>query len=112
MRALCEYYGVVLHNFGPNSISQVAVFVVVCEGYLGIEAHWDLWIHLFRGVFFIENTPRLAEEVRPRRRSDASPVPMPEEFVHPQQDDDEQCRVDLRVVLPAQLWQPAPGVHQ
>ena len=55
MRALCEYYGVELHNFGPNSISQAAVFVAVCEGYLGIEAHWDLWIHLFRSELFIEN---------------------------------------------------------
>ena len=42
MRALCEYYEVELHNFGPNSISQAAVFVAVCEGYLGIEAHWDM----------------------------------------------------------------------
>ena len=25
MRALCEYYGVELHNFSPNSISQAAV---------------------------------------------------------------------------------------
>ena len=49
MRALCEHYGAELHNFGPNSISQAAVFVTVCEGYLGIEAHWDLLIHLFRG---------------------------------------------------------------
>ena len=55
MRALCEHYGAELHNFGPNSISQAAVFVAVCEGYLGIEAHWDLWIHLFRGELFIEN---------------------------------------------------------
>jgi len=55
MRALCDYYGAELHNFGPNSISQAAVFVAVCEGYLGIEAHWDLWIHLFRGDLFVEN---------------------------------------------------------
>ena len=48
MRTLCDYYGVELHNFGPNSISQAAVFIAVCEGYLGIEAHWDLWIHLFQ----------------------------------------------------------------
>ena len=39
MPALCNYYGVELHNFGPNSISQAAVFVALCEGYLGIEAH-------------------------------------------------------------------------
>jgi len=44
-----------LHNFGPNSISQAAVFVALCEGYLGIEAHWDLWMHLFRGELYIEN---------------------------------------------------------
>ena len=55
MRALCDYYGVELHNFAPNSISQAAVFVAVCEGYLGIKAHWDLWIHLFHGELFIEN---------------------------------------------------------
>ena len=39
MRALCDYYGAELHNFSPNSISQAAVFVAVCEIYLGIEAH-------------------------------------------------------------------------
>ena len=55
MRALCEHYGAELHNFGPNSISHAAVFVAVCEGYLGIEAHWDLWIRLFRGELFVEN---------------------------------------------------------
>lgn len=49
MRALCDHYEVELHNFGPNSISQAAVFVAIYKGYLGIEPHWDLWIHLFRG---------------------------------------------------------------
>ena len=42
MRALCDHYGAELHNFSPNSISQAAVFVALCEGYLGIEAHWDV----------------------------------------------------------------------
>jgi len=39
VRALCDHCGVELHNFSPNSISQAAVFVAVCEGYLGVEAH-------------------------------------------------------------------------
>jgi hypothetical protein len=26
----------------------VATFVGVCEGFLGIPANWDLWVHLFR----------------------------------------------------------------
>ena len=79
MRALCDYYEVELHNFSPNAISQAAVFVAVCEGYLGIEVHWDLWIHLFRGELFVENArnqPRryaraggLTFHIRPTRRN-------------------------------------------
>ena len=26
----------------------MAIFVIVCEGYLGIAPHWELWLHLFR----------------------------------------------------------------
>ena len=29
IRALCHHYGVELHNFAPNAISQAAVFVAV-----------------------------------------------------------------------------------
>ena len=47
MRALPHYYGVELHNFNANSIAQAAIFVTVCEGYLGIAPHWELWLHLF-----------------------------------------------------------------
>ena len=50
--ALCHHYGVELHNFAPNAISQAAVFVAVCEGYLGIPVHWNLWRHLFRGKLY------------------------------------------------------------
>jgi hypothetical protein len=42
MRALCYHYGVELHNFTPNAISQAATFVGVCEGFLGIPVNWDL----------------------------------------------------------------------
>jgi hypothetical protein len=38
-----------LHNFAPNTISQAASFVAVCEGFLGIPTNWDLWAHLFCG---------------------------------------------------------------
>lgn len=54
MRSLPYYYGVDFHNFAPNSLSQEAIFAVVCEGYLGIPPHWELWLHLFRG----SSTPR------------------------------------------------------
>jgi hypothetical protein len=48
MHGLCHHYGVELHNFAPNTISQAATFVGVCEGILGILMNWDLWVHLFR----------------------------------------------------------------
>jgi hypothetical protein len=48
MRGLCYHYGVELHNFAPNAISQAVCFVAVCEGFLGIPSNWDLWVHLFR----------------------------------------------------------------
>jgi hypothetical protein len=35
-----------LHNFNPNSTAQTAIFATICEGYLGIEPHWDLWLIL------------------------------------------------------------------
>jgi hypothetical protein len=66
MRALCYYYGVELHNFAPNAISQAATFVGVCEGYLGIPVNWELWIHLFRAELFTQPTtePRTRRAVR------------------------------------------------
>jgi hypothetical protein len=47
MRAILHFYGVELHNLSPNSIVQAAIFAAVCEGFLGIDPHWDLWTHLF-----------------------------------------------------------------
>jgi hypothetical protein len=52
MRALCHHYGVELHNFAPNAISQAATFVGVCEGFLGILVNWHLWVHLFRAELY------------------------------------------------------------
>jgi hypothetical protein len=45
-----------LHNLSPNSISQAAIFVAVCEGYLGIDPHWDLWTHFFSSELFASPT--------------------------------------------------------
>jgi hypothetical protein len=63
MRAILYHYGVELHNLTPNFISQAAIFVAVCEGYLGIAPHWDFWTHLFFAELFCladggEESPR------------------------------------------------------
>jgi len=52
MRALCHHYRVELQHFSPNAITVAAVFAAVCEGYLGMMPHWDLWLHLYRGELF------------------------------------------------------------
>jgi hypothetical protein len=52
MRALLHYYKVKLYHLAPNSISQAAIFMAVCEGYLGMEPQWNLWLHLFRAEHF------------------------------------------------------------
>ena len=52
MRVLLHHYGVELHHFSPNAISAAVIFAAVCEGYLGVMPHWDLWLHLFRGELF------------------------------------------------------------
>jgi hypothetical protein len=52
MRALIHYYKVELHHLAPNSISQAAIFTTVCEGYLGMEPQWNLWLPLFRAKHF------------------------------------------------------------
>jgi hypothetical protein len=57
MRGLCYHYGVELHNFASNVISQAATFVGVCEGFLGISVNWDLWVHLFRAELHTLTTP-------------------------------------------------------
>jgi len=62
MRALCLHYGVELQHFSPNAITVAAVFAVVCEGYLGMVPHWELWLHLYRGELF--NAPTGTTGVR------------------------------------------------
>ena len=36
-----------LHHLTPNGIQHIAAFVALCEGFLGISPHFDLWRYLF-----------------------------------------------------------------
>ena len=62
MWALCHHYSVELQHFSSNAITAAAVFAAVCEGYLGMMPHWELWLHLYRGEHF--NTPSGTAGVR------------------------------------------------
>jgi len=60
--ALCHHYGVELQNSSSNAITIAAVFAAVCEGYLGMMPHWELWLHLYKGELF--NAPTGTTGVR------------------------------------------------
>jgi hypothetical protein len=47
-RGLLYFYELELHHLNPNSICHIAIFIHLCEAFLGIEPHWDLFRFLFR----------------------------------------------------------------
>ena len=47
VRGLMYAYKVQLHDFTPNSILHITVFVVLCECFLGVHPHWGLWKKIF-----------------------------------------------------------------
>jgi hypothetical protein len=48
IRGVLFAYGLQPQHLNPNNIQQMAAFEVMCEGFLGIGAHWHLFQYLFR----------------------------------------------------------------
>lgn len=48
LRELLHYYKVELHHLNPSSIQHMAAFMALCEGYLGIKPHFNLWRYFFK----------------------------------------------------------------
>jgi hypothetical protein len=46
-RGLLHHYGIELQHLNPNGIQHILAFIVLCEGYLGIEPHFELWKYFF-----------------------------------------------------------------
>jgi len=44
---LLHYYKIELQHLDPNRIQHMAAFVALCEGFLGISPHFDLWRYFF-----------------------------------------------------------------
>ena len=47
LRGLLDYYQVELQHLIPNGVQHMAAFIALCEGFLGIDPHFDLWRHFF-----------------------------------------------------------------
>jgi hypothetical protein len=100
MRGLCYHYGVELHNFAPNAISQAGTFVGICEGFLRIPVNLDLWVHLF----CVELHTLTMGESRVRRavRAGGLTFALWDSPLH------RQGGLGERVVLPPQQWHRPP----
>ena len=47
LQGLLHYYKIELQHLNLNGIQHMAAFVALCEGFLGISPHFDLWWHFF-----------------------------------------------------------------
>jgi hypothetical protein len=51
LRRLVVSYGIQLWQLTPNSILHLAIFITLCEAFLGIDPHWGLW----KKIFFVKH---------------------------------------------------------
>jgi hypothetical protein len=56
LRGLLDHYQIKLVHLNPNSILQIAVFVHLCEAFLGISHNFPL----FKNYFFLKYQPSVA----------------------------------------------------
>jgi hypothetical protein len=81
IRGVLFSYRLQLQHLNPNSIQQMAAFEAMCEGFLGIGAHWHLFQYFFRFTSLREGSRAATigcanlrmkqgrdNEARPRRR--------------------------------------------
>jgi hypothetical protein len=45
--SLLQFYGLELHHLTPSGILQMAAFVTLCEAYIAIDSHFDMWNYFF-----------------------------------------------------------------
>ena len=50
LRWLLYYYGLQLHDLTPEGMLHLSIFIMLCEGFLGVPAHYELWRSLFQVV--------------------------------------------------------------
>jgi hypothetical protein len=48
LHLLLQYYGFEQHHLTPLEVLHIAAFVTLCEAYIGIEPHFNLWNYVFR----------------------------------------------------------------
>jgi hypothetical protein len=49
LRQLLAFYDIKISDLGPHSVQQIALFVALCECYLGCPPYFPLWVTIFHG---------------------------------------------------------------
>ena len=60
LRCLLFFWGIQLHHLTPDSILHIVIFVHLCETFLGIHPHFDL----FKSLFSLNPFPNLKNIAR------------------------------------------------
>ena len=47
IQGLLHHYQIELQHLNLNEIQHIVSFIMLCEGYLGIEPHFELWRYFF-----------------------------------------------------------------
>ena len=47
LQGLLHYYKIEVQHLNPNGIQHMAAFVDLCEGFLAISSHFNLWRYFF-----------------------------------------------------------------
>jgi hypothetical protein len=48
LHSLLYFYGLELHHLTPSGILHIAAFITLCQAYMGIKPHINLWNYFFR----------------------------------------------------------------
>jgi hypothetical protein len=48
LHSLLRSYGLELHHLSPSRILHMVAFVTLCEAFIGIEPHFNLWSYFFQ----------------------------------------------------------------
>jgi hypothetical protein len=73
-------YGLQLQHLNPNNIQQMAAFEAMCEGFLGIGAHWHLFQYFFRFTCLREGSRAVTigcANLRMKQGRDDDYIPVP-----------------------------------
>jgi hypothetical protein len=55
---LLHFYGLEVTHLKPNSIVQITIFIHLCEGYMGVSPHFNLWQALYHLMGHPSNVQR------------------------------------------------------